>query len=198
MKWWLRARGLYVCLGAGLALTFFAVLMPVLSFRFPTLFAGGQLASTHLVNVLAVIPVLVWIWGIDRSRDEFEFTAVRRDWIALLDVCAPLILTLLTTLAALLSAVPDAIVLSRNLIGLFGLGLLSVSIAPRGYAFLAPAGYVIVAMLAGYQQFQVGPSLWASVLLVEPDEEATCLALVVLGIGLVAYLSVVFRRRIRR
>lgn len=177
MRWWFRARHIWVLVVSATLVLALAWIFPDLRFGFPSL-RSGQPVVIPFDHVSPLLPAVVSITLLDLTHWNLELVAQRRWALGWLDLGAVWLGPALLTPA--LAQTPEA---ARNAVVFTGLGLIGLTCLPRGFAFLAPVLPTLIMMAFGNGFGQATPDPWAVVLApIDPGRDVVlCAALFVLG-----------------
>ncbi|TBN57552.1 hypothetical protein EYE40_09210 [Glaciihabitans arcticus] len=104
-----------------------------------------------------------------------------------LDALIPLASTVLAIAVWLIAPGALSEIFARNLAASYGLAMIAFAVGAGRYAFIAPAGYLVAAMLLGFGPLSFGePDAWAAIVAVNEDEVIRLAALAVFGLGFTA------------
>ena len=198
MSWFLRLRGVHWSLISAALVIGWSVLVPSLAFTFPTLFASGQLGSTRIANVISLVPELLWLWGIARSRGPGERTGSTRRGLWAIDLTTPVLSIALATVLLALTPTVDLESVWRNFCLFFALAMIAHLVLPQTYAFILPTGYLLLSMLVGFRPFDPQPRSWALVLMTAPDISVDVVSIAAFAVGLVVYAAGTLWRSLTR
>lgn len=150
MIWWWRARSL-TAVGlafAGSLIT--AVVAGSQVLPLPSL-VGSLVVPIVFALLLPLVPIVVWLYGVDRSSGDLDADAVRP--VAAWDLCVPVVMLLVIVVAVGVTSAGGWWELGRgylrNLVGCLGLALIVLPLVGARLAALAPIGAVIISALFG-------------------------------------------------
>jgi hypothetical protein len=184
---WAKVRGVPV-VGTATILTILGLVLPFSTAAATPSPAGATLAAACLLAL--AVPVAVG-WGCARGDALLE--AVSTQPVRVLDLILAVTAVGLTAgVAVLLERVevaPAGAIAARAELVYLGLLLLGTPLGWRN-ATLAPAVYLLAVAVIGGGADIVHPASWAWIAAPEQDETSWLLTTAVLGVGLLAYLTV--------
>ncbi|MFJ9854999.1 hypothetical protein [Streptomyces sp. NPDC101150] len=149
MIWWLKAKGAPADAAATLAVYVMAIVVREQAIPVPAVVGpSGQLLVTQM---LAVLPVVLLLHGIDRGDTIAEEVALRHTGRRNLALCCAfaLLTLLLAAIVQILWDRPEALSLARNCIGLLGAALIVRAALGAGIAAICVAALPLACAAAG-------------------------------------------------